>query len=129
MNNALIHSCKKNRRDFKEPFGGSNMSDDFEVEVKKFEARFERFMDKEKDFTQALEKCVRELKEICSELNKMRAEASQSEQKIVELRLRVLKAFNNIFLKESEVEHEKSHLLESYGLLLLALEESFKLKQ
>lgn len=105
------------------------MSDDFEVEVKKFEARFERFMDKEKDFTQALEKCVRELKEICSELNKMRAEASQSEQKIVELRLRALKAFNNIFLKESEVEHEKSHLLESYGVLLLALEESFKLKQ
>ncbi len=102
------------------------MPSDFEVEVRKFEARLERFLSRDKDLAESLNSFVRELKDICNELNKIRSEAGHKGQKIVELRLRVLKALNDAFLKESEVEHERSHLLESYGSLLLALEDTLK---
>jgi len=102
------------------------MSDDFEVEVKKFEARIGRLLDKEEEFAQALKNCVDVLKGVCDELNKMRAEAGWSEEKAVGLRLKALRAFDDVFLKQSEVEHEKSHLHESYGKLLLELEEALK---
>jgi len=103
--------------------------EDFELEIRKFEARFERFLDREKDLAESLNACVRELKDVCNELAKIRSEAVGREQKTAELRLRVLKALNEVFLKESEVEHERSHLLESFGSFLIALEDALKLEQ
>ncbi len=105
------------------------MSDDFEVEIKKFKARIERFLAKEKELAEALKDCIKELNGVCDELKGMKFEASWSEGKVAELRLKVLKAFDDVFLKQSEVEHEKSHLLESYGKLLLEFDKALRFEK
>ncbi len=98
------------------------MSEDFESEIKKFEARIERLLDKENEFSQALRRFADELKAVGAELSKMKARGIWDERKAAELRFRIIRAFNDAFSKQSELEHEKSHLIESYGRLLLALE-------
>lgn len=97
-------------------------SSDLEAEIRKFEARFERFLAREEELAELLRGFAKELREICTELSKVKEPVEG--QKIVELRLKAMKALNQVLLKQSDVEHERSHLLESYGSLMLALEES-----
>jgi hypothetical protein len=44
---------------------------------------------------------------------------------LMKLKLEAIKAYSEVLKKESKAEHEGSHLLESYGALILALEEEF----
>ena len=46
-------------------------------------------------------------------------------EELMEFRLEAARAFNDALISESRVEHDKSHLLESYGALILAMEEAF----
>jgi len=45
---------------------------------------------------------------------------------MLKLRLESIKAFHDALKEVSKAEHEKSHLLESYGTILLLLEEQLQ---
>ena len=47
---------------------------------------------------------------------------------MLELRYEAIKAFQEALKSESKAEHEKSHILESYGQIILALEEQIQKK-
>ncbi len=98
---------------------------DFELETRKLEARFERFLNEEGDLVRAMREFIHELKQVYEELKEMKA-AGYEELPGSELRSRVLKAFNDVLLKKAEMEHEGSHLLESFGSVLLALDKALR---
>ena len=101
------------------------MSEEISREVRKLEARLEGFLKDEEAFVGELRGCLEKFKE----LNMKMAEIGSDPKKIDEfmkLRLEAVKAFSEALKKESKAEHERSHLLESYGALIQALEEEFQ---
>lgn len=52
--------------------------------------------------------------------------APKKNEELIKLRKEVTKTLSEALKNESKAKHEKSHLLESYGALILALEEEFK---
>jgi len=51
---------------------------------------------------------------------------SEKVEELMKLQLEATKALCKALEKESKAEHEKSHLLEPYGAIVLALEEEFQ---
>jgi len=100
----------------------SELLRDFELEIRKFEARFERFMDKDRELVNALKEFIDQLKLAFEELKEAKPRGGYEGTRPLELRSKVIKAFNDVLLKKAEVEHEGSHLLESFGSVLLALD-------
>jgi hypothetical protein len=47
-------------------------------------------------------------------------------EELINQRLRAIEALSKTLKKESDAKHEQSHLLQSYGALILALEKAFK---
>jgi len=69
---------------------------------------------------------IARLKELNDFIDELPAEFDlKAFEKAVELRLEVVKAFQDASFM-SKAEHEKSHLLESYGALMFSLDEAFK---
>jgi len=86
----------------------------------------DNFLRKEEAFTKELERCINRFKELNKNLEDARKETGrESVVKLKTQRLEVIKSFAEMLKKESEAEHEKSHLLESYGNLILTLDERF----
>lgn len=90
-------------------------------------ARLENFLKEEEAFVNELRSCITKFKESYTAIERfgLRPDLKKGEELIV-LRSEVAKAFNEALKKESKAEHEKSHLLESYAGLILALEEGKK---
>jgi len=96
-------------------------------EIRKLEVRLEDFLKENEEFMKELRTCLEKLRELNKNLEKSGASSSPGKIKILmKLRLETTKAFNEAMKKGSRAEHEKSHLLESYGALVLALEEEFQ---
>ena len=102
-------------------------------EILKLEARLASFLRSEEAFVDELRGCLekfRELNEKTSEIRsnpdnikewlKLRDPSSLEEW--MKLRTEAVKALSETLKKESKAEHERSHLLESYAALILALE-------
>jgi hypothetical protein len=102
----------------------SKVSEEFSREIRKLEARLENFLKEEEAFVKELRSCIAKLKELDSATEKLGLRPDPEEgEELIKLRSEVTKAFSETLKKESKAEHEKSHLLESYGALILALEE------
>ena len=91
------------------------------------EVRLKGFLTMEEEFVKELTKCLDKFTELNKSLEELKTEAgSKKVEELMDLRLEAIKALSQALKKASEAEHEKSHLLESYGALILAMEGEFK---
>jgi len=96
-------------------------------EIRKLEARLENFLEGEEDFVKGLRSCLEKFKELNNIIEKLETRPnSRRLRELTELRLGATKMLTEALKRESKAEHEKSHLLESYGVLILALEEQYQ---
>ncbi len=95
-------------------------------EIRKLEVRLENFLKEESSFVKELKEFLQRLKEFNE---KVKAAETVEDPRVMEelmsVRLGVIRAFSEAVKREGEVEHEKSHLLESYGDVLSALDVEF----
>ena len=95
------------------------------VGLRKFEVRLENFLASNKNFVEGLKLCLEKFKEINDRINSLEGKPNSNQIRgVMRLRLEALKAFCDVLKRESELKHEKSHLLESYGELILSLEKT-----
>jgi chromosome segregation ATPase len=97
------------------------------LEIRKLEVRLAEFLEEEDDFVAELKRFLKQLKELQESINS--AETNLNSQKVKELmklKVEVADAFNEALKKASKAEHEKSHLLESYGALISSLEYAYQ---
>ena len=66
--------------------------------------------------------CLEKFKEFTVKMAEIRSDPRKIGESM-KLRLEAIKALSEALKKESKAEHERSHLLESYGALIQALEE------
>lgn len=93
-------------------------------EIRKFEIRLEDYLKEEEVFVKELRKCLAKFKELNKSLEGLKTKSSTMKVKEwKDQRMETIKTLSEALKKESVAEHERSHLLESYGTLLLALEE------
>jgi len=103
------------------------MSSEFSREIRKLEVRFEDYMRAEQESVELVKECVRIFRELMKGLER-RGKTSSSEEieKLLRLRSDALKSLGRVLKSEGNIEHEKSHLFESYGTLLPCLEKEFE---
>ena len=101
--------------------------ENLETELRKMEVRLKEFIEAENKATESIRKCINKFTELNSFVQSLSKENIQEQlQRALELRLEAIEAFYDALEKMSKAEHEKSHLLESYGSIFLALEEQFQ---
>lgn len=98
------------------------MASEFSREIRKLEVRFEDYMRAEQESVELVKECVRIFRELMKGLER-RGKTSSSEEieKLLRLRSDALKSLGRVLKSEGNIEHEKSHLFESYGTLLPCL--------
>jgi len=101
------------------------MIESLSMDIRKLEVRLEDYLKEEEKFVRALKNCISKFTELSANLEKLETGAEDTE-KLVKLRLEAVKALSEALKREGMAEHEKSHLLESYGALILSLEEEFR---
>lgn len=110
---------------FSECQKGNIMSEALSREIQKLDVRLERFITKEDDF-------IKSLRQSISQFRLLHQQIEQANQKpgvdmsedLGNSRLVAIETFSDALTKASDAEHEKSHLLESYGALILAIEKA-----
>lgn len=103
------------------------MAENLSRETRKLEVRLEEFVKEEEEFIQELNRCLRKFRKMNTLFERVKTLTEQKEvEDLMTLRLETIKALCDVLIKRSIVEHEQSHLLESYGILILALEETFQ---
>ena len=96
-------------------------------EIRKLEVRLEDFLKDEEAFVKGLRSCLEKFKELNNTIENLETKPDPKKvEELAKLRLEAIKTLNEALKRESKVEHAKSHLLESYGALVLALEEEFQ---
>ena len=102
------------------------MAENLSRETRKLEVRLEEFVKEEKEFIKELQKCLDKFRKVNIQLERMKTLTNPTEvEYLMIFRLDAIKAICDVLIKRSVVEHEQSHLLESYGTLILTLEEIF----
>lgn len=103
------------------------MTKELSREIRKLEVRLKEFLKEEDAFVRELEECLEKFWELNKNLEKLRtATDPRIMDELVNLREKAIEALCETLKKGSDAEHERSHLLESYGDLILALERSFR---
>ena len=103
------------------------MPNESSIEIRKLDVRLKEFVEAEDRAFKSLMTFIARLKELNDFIDGLPAELDlKAFEKAVELRLEVVKAFQDVLSFMSKAEHEKSHLLESYGALMFSLDEAFK---
>jgi hypothetical protein len=106
---------------------GDNLPNELSIEIRKLDVRLKEFVEAEDRAFKSLMTFIARLKELNDFIDGLPAELDlKAFEKAVELRLEVVKAFQDALSFMSKAEHEKSHLLESYGALMFSLDEAFK---
>jgi chromosome segregation ATPase len=100
----------------------SKDSSEFLREIQKLEARLKDFLKEEEALTENLKKFIEKLRDANDKIELMKNKSEELEA----LRLEIAKALNDVLKSESEAQHERSHLLESYGALILTLEKEIQ---
>lgn len=98
-------------------------SEEVNRETRKLEARLNEFLADEAIFVKSLKECIDKLKSLYGSIEKMELNPNTKKlDEIIRLKEESEKAFSYAVTKQGKAEHEKSHLLESYGALFLALQ-------
>ena len=106
---------------------GDNLPDGLSLEIRKFEVRLQEYVKAEEKAVKSLTTLIEKLKQLNSFMETLPTEKnSEKLDRIVELRLQAIKTFREALSCISKAEHEKSHLSESYGSIISALEEQIQ---
>jgi hypothetical protein len=100
------------------------MPKDLSREIRKLKVRLEDYLKEEEEFVKQLRKCLSNFTELNNTLERSKM-SNEDKGKLTRLRIEAVKALSEALKREGVAEHERSHLLESYGALILALEEEF----
>lgn len=104
------------------------MSSEFSREIRKLEVRLGDYVEAEQEFVKYAQECVRILRKLMEHLRKIgRTPSSEEIEKLSRLRRNAIQSLSQVLKNESQVEHEKSHVFESYGALILSLGEYEKI--
>lgn len=103
------------------------MPEELSLEIRKFEVRLQQYVKAEEEAIKSLTAFIGKVKELNNLLGaQLKEEKSERIEKIMELRFENIKALQNALNCMAKAEHEKSHLPQSYGSILLAIEELTK---
>lgn len=103
------------------------MPEELSREIRKLEVRLKDYLSEEEVFTKELKRSIARLKKVNKTLEGMKQEAGQKAKgEVMNLRLQATVVLAGAMKKGSKAEHERSHLLESYGAVILALEKEFR---
>lgn len=103
------------------------MSSEFSREIRKLDVRLEDYMKAEQEFVEHVKECIRILWQLMENLEKKGKTSSSEEiEKLSVLKKEAIKSLSQVLKSESNIDHEKSHLIESYGALILCLDEKFE---
>ena len=97
-------------------------SEDFFRETRKLEVRLEEYLKEEKSFVGSLLKCIAQLKALHTSIEQLHVPISaETAEEISKLKMEAIGSLSEALKLEGKAEHEKSHLLESYGALIIML--------
>lgn len=99
------------------------MSQNLLREIKKLKVRLSEFEKEEESFVEHMEICISKFEELEHYLKLDSKERDFN--RLIKLHREACEAFRGALEKDSGFEHEKSHLLESYGALIAAMERKF----
>ncbi len=102
------------------------MPNELSIEIRKLEVRLKESVEAKNRAFKSLMTFIARLKKLNDSIDALPAELDlKAFENAVELRLEAVKAFQDALSFMSKAEHEKSHLLESYGALMLSLDKAF----
>lgn len=99
------------------------MSQNLSREIKKLKVRLSEFREEEEAFLEYMENCISKFEELDHYLKLDSRERDFN--RLIKLHREACEAFREALKKHSGFEHEKSHLMESYGALIAAMERKF----
>jgi hypothetical protein len=103
------------------------LPEELSLEIRKFEVRLQEYVKAEEKAVKSLTTLIEKLKQLSSFMETSTAKKnSEKLDRIMDLRLQAIKAFREALSCISRAEHEKSHLSESYGSIISALEEQIQ---
>ncbi|MEM0216078.1 MAG: hypothetical protein QXR17_03970 [Candidatus Bathyarchaeia archaeon] len=94
----------------------SSKSSDLEREVKKLRVRVDDYLRESEEFKKKLDKLISKLEEACVKLK------MEKPENLIAIKREIMEVISEALKAEGEIQHERSHLLESYGAIILALE-------
>jgi len=95
-------------------------------EIRKLRVRVDDFLREERSFVENLNVCLDRLEELSKRMRDADARSSGWREDLLRLRMEAYEALNDALNRQSRVEHERSHLPESLGSLLLTTEKEFQ---
>ena len=91
--------------------------------MRKIEIRLDDYLKDEDAFVNSLRDCIGKFKSLYAALEKLGISPQATEvNEVLELKRRAEEAFSIALIGQGRAEHERSHLLESYGAIVLALQ-------
>ena len=97
-------------------------SEQFLREVRKLEVRLDDYLKEEETFVTAIRACIAQFKSLHCRIEKLNEKPEADEiAETLALKTKCETAFGKAMMRQGEAGHEASHLLESYGALILAL--------
>ena len=100
-----------------------NASEQFYREVRKLEVRLNDYLKEEEAFVTEIRNCITQFKSLYSLTSKLNEKNKQKETAdALALKTKSEETFSKAIIQQGEAGHERSHLLESYGALILALQ-------
>ena len=100
-----------------------NSSEQFYREVRKLEVRLNDYLKEEETFVTEIRNCIAQFKSLYSLTSKLNETNKPKEiTDALALKTKSEETFSKAIMQQGEAGHEGSHLLESYGALILALQ-------
>ena len=91
-------------------------------EIRKLEVRLEDYLKEEENFKQKINNCITKLKAIHIAIETSSTPLNdETKEKILKLKTAAFTALSEAMKLQGEAEHEKAHLMESYGALIVEL--------
>jgi thiaminase len=103
------------------------LSHEFSREVRKLEVRLEDYVRADREFVEHSEECIILFKKLAKKLKSIGKTSSPEKIKgLSNLRRKAMKSLALALNGESSIAHERSHIFESYGALILSLEKELE---
>ncbi|MEM3898779.1 MAG: hypothetical protein QXD34_03110 [Candidatus Bathyarchaeia archaeon] len=103
------------------------MQSNLTIEIKKFEARLKMFTEAEQKLFQSINNCISKLKQIENFAAKLKGkDKPETLEEFFTLRQETLDAIQKALEDMGKAEHEKSHILESFGAIINTLEKQLQ---
>lgn len=97
-------------------------SEQFYREVRKLEIRLNDYLKEEETFVTELRNSITQFKSLYSITSKIEGKNGQKVADALALKAKSEETFSKAIIQQGEAGHEGSHLLESYGALILTLQ-------